>query len=112
MSQQPSGPPSSALSAGTSAEGEAEENQGRVSNSGFMLCTVQFETISKLAHLLFCIKDLSLLVTGPPQLLLLEVGVVQSFGDLDTRDVHLGVGGNDKLLVSPAQGNSVQGKRA
>lgn len=70
------------------------------------------ETISKLAHLLLCIKDLSLLVTGPPQLLLLEVGVIQSFGDLDTRDVNFGVGGNDKLLVSPAQRNSVQGKRA
>ena len=76
------------------------------------ICKIVFETILKLAHLFLCIKDLSLLVTGPPQLLLLEVGIVQSFGDLHTRDVDFGIGGNDKLLVSPAQGNSVQGKRA
>lgn len=51
-------------------------------------------------------------MTGPPQLLLLEVGIVQSFGDLHARDVDFGGGGNDKLLVSPAKGDSVQGKRA
>lgn len=73
---------------------------------------VYSETTSKLVYLFFCIKDLSLLVTGPPQLLLLEVGVVKSFGDLHARDVDFGVGGDDKLLVSPAQGDSVQGKRA
>ncbi len=77
------------------------------------MCTVVYsETISRLVYLFFRVKDLSLLVTGPPQLLLLEVGVVQSFGDLHARDVDFGVGGNDKLLVSPAQGDSVQGKRA
>lgn len=47
-----------------------------------------FKTISKLAHLLLCIKDLSLLVTGSPQLLLLEVGIIQRFWDLHARDVN------------------------
>lgn len=51
-------------------------------------------------------------MTWPPQLLLLEVSIVESFGDLHARDVDFGVGGNGKLLVSPAQGYSVQGKRA
>lgn len=63
-------------------------------------------------YLFFCIKDFSLLVTGPPQLLLLEVGIVEGFGDLHTRDVNFGVCGNHKLLVGPAHGDSVQGKRA
>lgn len=70
------------------------------------------KTVSRLVYLFLCVKDLSLLVTGPPQLLLLEVSIVQSFGDLHARDVNFGVGGNGELLVSPAQGNSVQGKRA
>lgn len=68
--------------------------------------------LCQLVLLFLCVKDLSLLVTGPPQLLLLEVGVVKSFGDLHARDVDFGVGGDDKFLVSPAQGDSVQGKRA
>lgn len=63
-------------------------------------------------YLFFCIKDFSLLVTWPPQLLLLEVGIVEGFGDLHTRDVNFGVCGNHKLLVGPAHGDSVQGKRA
>jgi len=64
------------------------------------------------SYLFLCIKDFSLLVTGHTQLLLLEVGIVQGFGDLHTSDVNFGVGGNDKFLVGPAQGDSVQGKRA
>lgn len=71
-----------------------------------------FETKSSLVYLFFCIEDLSLLMTGPPQLLLLEVGIIQSFGDLHACDVNFGVCCNDKLLVSPAQWNSVQSKRA
>lgn len=51
-------------------------------------------------------------MTGPPQLLLLEVGVIQSFGDLHARDVNFGVCSNDKFLVSPTQRDSVQGKGA
>lgn len=51
-------------------------------------------------------------MTRPPQLLLLEVGVVQVFGDLHARNVNFGVCCNDKLLVSPAQRNSVQSKGA
>lgn len=73
---------------------------------------VQYCYLKQLVHLFFCVKDLSLLVAGSPQLLLLEVGIVQSFGDLHARDVDFGVGGNGKLLVSPAQGYSVQSKRA
>lgn len=69
-------------------------------------------TFSHVAHLFLCIEDLSLLVTGPPQLLLLKVGIVQSFGNLHARDVNFGAGGDDKFLVSSAQRNSVQGKRA
>lgn len=61
-------------------------------------------------YLFFCIKDLSLLVTRPSQLLLLEVGVVKRFGDLHARNVDFGVCGNDKLLVCPTQRNSVQSK--
>lgn len=64
-----------------------------------------------LTHLLLCIKDLSLLVTRFPQLLLFEVGIVQSFGDLHTRDVNFGGGSDGKLLVSPTQRHSVQSKR-
>lgn len=71
-----------------------------------------FFSTSKFIYLFLCIKDLSLLVTGPPQLLLLEVGIVQSFGDLHASDVNFGVRGNGKLLMSPAQGDSVQCKRA
>lgn len=77
------------------------------------MCRVVYsEIISKLVYLFFCIKDLSLLVTRSPQLLLLEVGIVQSFGDLHARNVDFGVCGNDKLLMSPAQRDSVQGKGA
>ncbi|KAK0153578.1 hypothetical protein N1851_004644 [Merluccius polli] len=54
---------------------------------------------------------LSLLVTGLPQPRLLEVGIGHGLGDLHTRYVDLGVGGDDKLLVGPTQGDSVQGKR-
>lgn len=64
------------------------------------------------AHLFLCIKDFSLLVTGLPQLLLLKIGIVKIFGDLHARDVNFGFGGDDKLLVSSAQGDSVQSKRA
>lgn len=76
------------------------------------VCIIVNNKISKLVHLFLCVKDLALLVTGPPQLLLLEIGIIERLGDLHTRDVDFGVGGNDKLLVRPAQGNSVQGKRA
>ena len=50
-------------------------------------------------------------MTGLPQPRLLEVCVCHSLGDLDTRNINLGVGGDDKLLVGPTQGDSVQGKR-
>lgn len=60
-------------------------------------------------YLFFCIKDLALLVTGFPQLLLLKVSIGEVFGDLHATDVNFGVGGNDKLLVCPAQGDSVHG---
>jgi len=61
--------------------------------------------------LLLGVEDLSLLVTGLPQPRLLEVGVCHGLGDLDTRNIYPGVGGDDKLLVGSAQGDSVQGKR-
>uniref|UniRef100_A0AAQ4PAI2 Dynein light chain n=1 Tax=Gasterosteus aculeatus aculeatus TaxID=481459 RepID=A0AAQ4PAI2_GASAC len=37
--------------------------------------------------------------------------IVQSFGDLHTRDVNFGGGSDGKLLVSPTQRHSVQSKR-
>lgn len=64
----------------------------------------------KLGYFFLCIEDLSLLVTRPPQLLLFEISIIQSFGDLHARNVNFGVCGDDKLLVSPAQRNSVQSK--
>ena len=67
--------------------------------------------LGRVACLFFCVKDLALLVTGLPQPCLLEVGVSHSLGDLDTGNINLGVGGDDKLLVGPTQGDSVQGKR-
>lgn len=51
-------------------------------------------------------------MTRSPELLLLEVGVIKGFGDLHARNVNFGVCGNDKLLVSPAQRNSVQSQGA
>ncbi|KAK0153575.1 Dynein light chain 2, cytoplasmic [Merluccius polli] len=66
--------------------------------------------LGQVAILLFK-SDLSLLVTGLPQPRLLEVGIGHGLGDLHTRYVDLGVGGDDKLLVGPTQGDSVQGKR-
>lgn len=48
---------------------------------------------------------------GPPELLLLEVRISQRLGDLQSRDVHLGVGSNAELLVSSTQGNPVDGQR-
>lgn len=51
-------------------------------------------------------------MTGSPQLLLLEVNVIERFRDFHLGDVHFGVCGNDKLLMSPAQGDSVQDEGA
>lgn len=62
-------------------------------------------------YLFLCVKDLSLLVLGSPQLLLLEVGVGQHFGDLHARDVHFGGCGDAELLVSSTQRHSVHSQR-
>lgn len=63
-------------------------------------------------YLFLSVEDLALLVLGLPQPLLLEVGVRQGLGELDAGDVHLCVGGDDKLLVSSAQWHSVDGQGA
>ena len=60
-------------------------------------------------YLFFCIKDLPFLVTWPPQFLLFEVGIIQIFRNLHTREINFGVCRNDKLLVSSAQWDSIQG---
>lgn len=65
----------------------------------------------KTVYLFLCVEDLSLLVLGPPELLLLEVSISQRLGDLQSRDVHLGVGSNAELLVSSTQGNPVESQR-
>lgn len=61
-------------------------------------------------YLLFCVKDLALLVPRPPQLLLLEVRVCEGPGDLHSGDVDFGGGSNDKLLVCSAKGHAIDGQ--
>lgn len=51
-------------------------------------------------------------MTWFPQLLLPEVGVPQRSGELHTGDVNLRLCGDDKLVVSPTQGDSVHSERA
>ena len=58
-----------------------------------------------------CVKDLSLLVSGLTQLLLLEVSVRETFWGFHTTDTDFGGGGNDQLLVCSMQRNSTEGQR-
>lgn len=106
------------LSAGTSAK-----QKGKLSTTSLAPLIPQthrqyvFVTIcighmmEEMIYLLLCVKDLSLLVLGSPQLLLLEVSISQRLWDFQPRDVYFGSGGNAKLLVSSAQGNPVESQR-
>ena len=62
-----------------------------------------------LVFLSLCVEDLTLLVSGFTQLLLLEVSVSEIFWNFHTTDIDFGGGGNDKFLVYSTQRNSIEG---
>lgn len=64
------------------------------------------------AYLFLGVKDLTLLVPGLTQLLLLEVGVSEVFGDFHTTDINFGGGGDDKFLMCSTQRNSIEDQRS
>ena len=55
------------------------------------------------------VSEISLLVSGFTQLLLLEVSVSEMFWDFHTTDIDFGGGGNVKFLVCSTQRNSIEG---
>lgn len=73
---------------------------------------INLALLCNLVFLFLCVEDLTLLVSGLAQLLLLEVSVSEMFGDFHTTDVNFGGGGNDKFLVCSTQRNSIEGQRS
>ena len=65
-----------------------------------------------LVFLFLGVEDLSLLVSGLAQLLLLEVSVSEMLGDFHTTVINFGGGGNDKFLVCSTQRDSIKGQRS
>lgn len=70
---------------------------------------VNLALLCDLVFLSLCVEDLTLLVSGFTQLLLLEVSVSEIFWNFHTTDIDFGGGGNDKFLVCSTQRNSIEG---
>lgn len=59
-------------------------------------------------YLFLSVKDFALSVLGLSQLLPAEVLIVETFWELDTLEVQLGLGGDDVGLVDSTEGAAIQ----
>ena len=78
-------------------------------NLGVHSFLIKLALLCDLVFLSLCVEDLTLLVSGFTQLLLLEVSVSEIFRNFHTTDTNFGGGGNDKFLVCSTQRNSIEG---